>query len=305
MRIDRELEQMLRRVEKPARYIGGETNIVRKEPAEGRVRMGFAFPDTYEIGMSYLGLQILYHILNKNEDIFCERVFAPAMDMEELMRKEGRRLFTLETFTPVDELDLLGFTLQYEMSYSNVLNMLDLGGIPLRAAERMAEDPEGTRWPVVIAGGPCAFSPEPLAPFIDAFLIGDGEELLEQVCLAYRDARAQWRTEDGAAAEDHAAGGHAADGILSEGGFRGAFLRRIAALDGVYVPSFYEPVYGGDGRLREMRRLQEAAPERIRRAMVPDIEKADFPVDNLVSLIETIHDRSVVETFRGCTRGCR
>ena len=303
--IDKDLEQMLRRVEKPARYIGGETNIIRKEPAEGRVRIGFAFPDTYEIGMSYLGLQILYHILNQNEDIICERVFAPAIDMEELMREEGRKLFTLESFTPVDELDLLGFTLQYEMSFSNILNMLDLGGIPLRAEERMAGDPEGKKWPVVIAGGPCAYNPEPLAPFIDAFLIGDGEELLEQVCLAYRDARKEWSGAAGAAARGSmgAAAGTAAD--ASDGGFRKTFLRRIAALDGVYVPSFYEPVYGEDGRLEGMRRLEEAAPERIRRAMVSDIEKVDFPVENLVPLIETVHDRSVVETFRGCTRGCR
>ncbi|MBQ3520428.1 MAG: B12-binding domain-containing radical SAM protein, partial [Firmicutes bacterium] len=171
MRIDKELDNMLKKVEKPARYIGGEVNSIKKDPEKVSVRMGFAFPDTYEIGMSYMGLQILYNILNKNDDIYCERVFAPAMDMEELMRECGRERVTLETFTPVKELDILGFTLQYELSYTNVLNMLQLGNIPLRSCDR------GEEHPVIIAGGPCAYNPEPLADFIDVFLIGDGEEL--------------------------------------------------------------------------------------------------------------------------------
>ena len=183
MNIDIDLERLLRRVEKPARYIGGEVNIVRKEPAAVKTRLAFAFPDTYEIGMSYMGLQILYNILNKNDDIYCERVFAPATDMEELMRAEGMPLFTLESFTPVADMDLLGFTLQYEMAFTNVLNMLELGGIPVRAEERMKQDPDCSRWPVVIAGGPCAYNPEPLADFVDVFLIGDGEELLERDVL--------------------------------------------------------------------------------------------------------------------------
>ena len=182
MVIDRELDKILKKVEKPARYIGGEVNSVTKNPDEVAVRIGFAFPDTYEIGMSYLGLQILYNILNRNDEIFCERVFAPAPDMEEIMMSQGRELFTLETFTPVREMDILGFTLQYELCFTNVLNMLELGGIPLKSCDR------DDRFPVIIAGGPCAYNPEPLADFIDAFLIGDGEELLEAVCMSKKSA---------------------------------------------------------------------------------------------------------------------
>lgn len=270
MRIDRGLDHLLKKVEKPARYTGGEVNSIEKDPETVAVRVGFAFPDTYEIGMSYMGLQILYHILNKNEDIYCERVFAPAMDMEALMRQHGRELFTLETFTPVKELDILGFTLQYELSYTNVLNMLDLGGIPLKSRERGEEDP------IVIAGGPCAFNPEPLADFIDAFLIGDGEELLERVCLAKKACTGK---------ED--------------------FLKTISRYDGVYVPVFYEPIYNLDGTIQRFDKLWPDAPDRVKRAVVNDLDKAEFPVKNIVPFIDTVHDRAVVETFRGCTRGCR
>ena len=297
MNICRDLERLLRRVEKPARYIGGEVNIVRNDPAAVKTRLAFAFPDTYEIGMSYMGLQILYNILNKNDDIYCERVFAPAADMEELMRAEGMPLFTLESFTPLAEMDLLGFTLQYEMAFTNVLNMLELGGIPVRSAERMEKDPDCSRWPVVIAGGPCAYNPEPLADFIDAFLIGDGEELLEQVCMEYAAVKEEYAK----AGTGPVSGSTEAD----ETGLKPAFLRRIAKLDGVYVPAFYEPEYNEDGTLKKMRVTDPAAPEKVRRAIVSDIEKVEFPTKNLVPLIETVHDRSVVETFRGCTRGCR
>ena len=284
MNLNPDLERLLRRVEKPARYIGGEVNIVRKDPASVKTRIAFAFPDVYEIGMSYLGLQILYNILNKNEDIYCERVFAPAVDMETIMRQERMPLFTLETFTPVSQMDILGFTLQYELSYTNVLNMMELAHIPVRAEERLQADPTAERWPVVIAGGPCAFNPEPLADFVDAFLIGDGEELLEQVCLVWGELKS------------HPHSGHDR---------KREFLRRIARLDGVYVPAFYEPDYREDGTLRQMRRIDSAAPEKVRRAVISDLEAVSFPSENLVPLIETVHDRSVVETFRGCTRGCR
>lgn len=267
---DKELDKLLKKVEKPARYIGGEVNSVRKDPEKVSVRMGFAFPDTYEIGMSYMGLQILYNILNKNEDIYCERVFAPAPDMEQLMRENNRQLFTLETFTPVKELDILGFTLQYELSYTNVLNMLELGGIPLRSCDRGQEDP------VIIAGGPCAYNPEPLADFIDAFLIGDGEELLENVCAAKKSCSS-----------------------------RDEFLRKISSFDGVYIPAFYDVAYNEDGTVKGFNKLWEGAPDRVKRAVIEDLEKADFPVNNIVPFIDTVHDRSVVETFRGCTRGCR
>ncbi len=270
MRIDKELDNLLKKVEKPARYIGGEVNSIKKDPEQVAVRMGFAFPDTYEIGMSYMGLQILYNILNKNDDIYCERVFAPAMDMEELMRENGRELFTLETFTPVKELDILGFTLQYELSYTNVLNMLQLGNIPLRSCDRREE------YPIIIAGGPCAYNPEPLADFIDVFLIGDGEELLEQVCLAKKETSSKEE-----------------------------FLKKISSFDGVYVPAFYDVEYNEDGTVKAYNKLWEGAPDRVKRAVISDLDKAEFPVKNIVPFIDTVHDRSVVETFRGCTRGCR
>lgn len=270
MSIDTQLEKMLRKVEKPARYTGGEVNSVKKDLTQVSVRFGFAFPDTYEIGMSYMGMQILYNILNRNEKIYCERIFAPAEDMEALMREEGRKLFTLETFTPVDELDIVGFTLQYELSYTNVLNILDLSGIPLHSADR------GEDFPVIVAGGPCAYNPEPLADFIDLFMIGDGEELLEQVCL-----------------------------LKMECDSKKEFLQRACKLQGVYVPAFYEPIYNEDGTIKEIKKLYEDAPDRVKRAVVEDLDKAEFPVKNIVPFIDTVHDRCVVETFRGCTRGCR
>lgn len=270
MSIDTQLEKMLRKVEKPARYTGGEVNSVKKDPEQVSVRFGFAFPDTYEIGMSYMGMQILYNILNRNEKIYCERIFAPAEDMEALMREEGRKLFTLETFTPVDELDIVGFTLQYELSYTNVLNILDLSGMPLHSADR------GEEFPVIVAGGPCAYNPEPLADFIDLFMIGDGEELLEQVCL-----------------------------LKMECDSKKEFLQRACKLQGVYVPAFYEPIYNEDCTIKEIKKLYEEAPDRVKRAVVEDLDKAEFPVKNIVPFIDTVHDRCVVETFRGCTRGCR
>ena len=270
MSIDTQLEKMLRKVEKPARYTGGEVNSVKKDLTQVSVRFGFAFPDTYEIGMSYMGMQILYNILNRNEKIYCERIFAPAEDMEALMREEGRKLFTLETFTPVDELDIVGFTLQYELSYTNVLNILDLSGIPLHSADR------GEDFPVIVAGGPCAYNPEPLADFIDLFMIGDGEELLEQVCL-----------------------------LKMECDSKKEFLQRACKLQGVYVPAFYEPIYNEEGTIKEIKKLYEEAPDRVKRAVVEDLDKAEFPVKNIVPFIDTVHDRCVVETFRGCTRGCR
>lgn len=270
MNIDRELHKLLRRVEKPARYTGGEVNSVIKDPDSVSVRFGFAFPDIYEIGMSYMGMQILYDILNKNDDIYCERVFAPAEDMENLMRQTGRELFTLETLSPVKEMDILGFTLQYELSYTNILNMLELGGIPLRREER------GDDFPVIVAGGPCAYNPEPLADFIDVFLIGDGEDMQEEICMAWKRSSSK-------------------DG----------FLKAVCGMNGVYVPAFYEPQYNDDGTVREIRKMYDGAPDRVRRAVVKDLDKASFPVKNIVPFIETVHDRSVVETFRGCTRGCR
>lgn len=270
MKMDSRFELMLRQVEKPARYIGGEVNMVKKDPADVSVRFGFAFPDIYEIGMSYLGLQILYDIMNKEDDVYCERVFAPGLDMEKLMRESGLPLFTLETMTPVKELDILGFTLQYELSYTNVLNMLDLGGIPLKSCDR------GEEFPVIVAGGPCAFNPEPLAGFIDMFMIGDGEELNVRICR-----------------------------LKKECGSKDEFLKRACEIDGVYVPAFYEPVYKDDGTLERMEKLYDRAPSRVRKAVVGDLDVQPFPERPVVPFIDTVHDRAVVETFRGCTRGCR
>ncbi|MGN0658753.1 MAG: TIGR03960 family B12-binding radical SAM protein [Emergencia sp.] len=274
MNLQSKLNNLLKQVEKPARYIGGETNIINKDPESVRVRFAFAFPDLYEIGMSYMGLQILYHIMNQKESVYCERVFAPAPDMEDLMKENDVPLFTLETKTPVSEMDFLGFTLQYEMSFTSILDMLELGGIPLLAADRKEEDP------IIVCGGPCAYNPEPLADFADIFLIGDGEESLPALMDSYIRAKDQ--------------------GLSKK-----QFLEEIAGDTGVYIPSLYEVTYREDGTVDAYRPLSSRAPEKVQRCIIDDIEKIDFPTEPLVPLIETVHDRSVVETFRGCTRGCR
>lgn len=248
--------------------------MIVKDLQDVRLRFAFAFPDMYEIGMSYMGLQILYNIVNKCDNLYCERVFAPADDMEELMRRENYPLFTLETKTPIKEMDVLGFTLQYEMSFTNILNMLELAGIPLLSSDR------GEDMPLVIAGGPCAFNPEPLADFIDVFLIGDGEELLPEMLLKMAAAKEEGVTKTG-------------------------FLKSIAGDRGIYVPSFYEVSYKEDGAISSYSKIWDGAPDRAERYIIEDIDKAEFPVNNLVPVIETVHDRAVVETFRGCTRGCR
>lgn len=274
MTLARQLDKLLMRVEKPARYTGGELHTVKKDLNQIKTRFGFAFPDTYEIGMSYLGLQIIYHILNQMDSVYCERVFAPASDMEALMRKENIPLFTLETKSPVRDLDLLGFTLQYELSFSNIVNMLDLSGIPPRSKDR------DRSFPFIAAGGPCAFNPEPLADIVDFFMIGDGEEVLVEVCEAHR----HWK---------------------DSGADRDAFLELLTEIKGVYVPKFYAPVYNEDGTIREIRKTFDKAPGRVEKRIVKDLENADFPVNNIVPFIEAVHDRAVVEIFRGCTRGCR
>lgn len=261
------LDNLLKRVMKPGRYIGNEFNQVRKENPD--IRFAFAFPDKYEIGMSYTGLQILYHVLNREDDISCERVFAPDRDMEELMRSENVPLFSLETKREMKEFDFMGFTLQYEMSFTNILNMLDLSGIPLRASDR------GNDMPLIVAGGPCAYNPEPLAPFFDLFMIGDGEFVLPELChlkKKYPD-----KTE---------------------------FLKAACKLRGVYVPAFYDVSYNEDGTVKEYRNTN-GAPEKVLRCIIDDLEDAVYPPEPIVPLIDVVHDRAVVETFRGCTRGCR
>ncbi|MBO4991117.1 MAG: TIGR03960 family B12-binding radical SAM protein, partial [Firmicutes bacterium] len=274
MNVNETLDSLLMRVEKPARYIGGELYSVVKDPHSVATRFAFAFPDMYEIGMSYLGLQIIYHVLNKEKDVACERVFAPAPDMEEEMRRVGLPLYTLETKTPLSDMDIIGFTLQYEMSFTNILNMLGLAQIPVLARER------GEEFPLIAAGGPCACNPEPLADFIDFFLLGDGEESLPQLCRIHR----QWK---------------------EEGGTKHQFLERIAQMEGVYVPSFYEPKYDENGKLTAVEKTWEGAPDTVRKCIVDDMDTVEFPMHNIVPLISVVHDRAVVEIFRGCTRGCR
>ena len=269
-----DMEQLLARVEKPARYTGHEVNEIVKDVDEHTLRMAFAFPDLYEIGMSYLGLQILYDIVNRQDGLYMERVFEPAPDMCDLMRKTGKKLFTLETGTHVKDMDVLGFTLQYEMSYTDILDMLDLSGIPLLSADRDESSP------LIIAGGPCAFTPEPLADFIDVFLIGDGEELLPSFLKKLKASR-------------------------EKGMSREEFLKSVCADHGVYVPAFYEPVYNDDGTIREYKKLFEGAPDKVEKVIVEDLDKAPFPVNNIVPNVEAVHDRAAVESFRGCTRGCR
>lgn len=266
----KDIERLLKRVEKPARYTGGEINSVIKNPAEADVRFAFAFPDTYEIGMSYMGLQILYNILNMQDYVYCERVFAPAMDMEKLMREENVPLFSIETKTPIKEFDILGFTLQYEMSYTNILNMLNLAGIPMMSADR------DDSYPLLVAGGPCAFNPEPLADFFDLFLIGDGEEVLPAITDLYRKCDSKKE-----------------------------FLKKACQMTGVYVPSFYDVKYNEDGTVAAYIKNYENAPEKVRKCLIDDIEPLPFPIKNIVPFIDVVHDRASVESFRGCTRGCR
>ncbi len=266
----------LSKVEKPARYIGGEKNSIIKNPDDQDLIFGFAFPDIYEIGMSYMGMQILYNIVNDREGISCERIFAPGIDMEEIMRKNNFPLFTLENKIPLAELDILGFTLQYEMSFTNILNMLELGGLPLKSSDRDESHP------LVIAGGSCAFNPEPLANFIDAFIIGDGEEALVQVLEEYKNHK-------------------------KSGGSKESFLKCASKTSdlGVYVPKFYNEIYNDDGTIKSYEKTYEEANDVIEKAIIKDIDQVDFPENPIVPLIETVHDRAVVETFRGCTRGCR
>jgi radical SAM family uncharacterized protein len=274
MTLTEKLDKLLLRVEKPARYIGGELNTIKKELSGIKTRFGFAFPDTYEIGMSYLGLQIIYYLLNKMDSVFCERVFAPAPDMENLMRKEDVPLFTLETKSSVRELDILGFTLQYELSFSNIINMLDLGGIPHQSVSRDKD------FPFIAAGGPCAFNPEPLADIVDFFMIGDGEEILQEVC----EAHGRWK---------------------DSGQDKEAFLKTLAGIKGIYVPKFYTPIYHENGTVKEYIRNYEEAPKVIEKRIVEDLEQVEFPERSIVPFIDVVHDRAVVEIFRGCTRGCR
>ena len=269
-------QEMLQAVEKPARYTGGEWNAQPKASAAVLCRIALAMADVYEVGMSNLGLKILYEILNRRDDIAAERVYAPWLDMEEEMRRRGIPLFSLETFQEVSSFDILGFSLQYELLITNTLNMLDLAGLPLHAAERTDEQP------FVIGGGPCVYNTEPIADFFDFFVLGDGEEIVVEVC----DALIAWKKEG------------RPDG-------RRGFLRRAAQISGVYVPSFYAPEYDAQGMFTGLRILDEAASPQIYRRVVKDLDATPFLEKPVVPYLGIVHDRLMLELFRGCTRGCR
>lgn len=268
------LDRILNKVEKPARYIGMEQNSINKDLNKVKVKFAFSFPDVYDVGMSHLGLHIIYNLINKEEDFACERVFAPWVDMEEEMRKENLPLFTLESKEEVKNFDFLGFTLQYEMSYTNILNILDLAGIPLLSKERKDGDP------FVIAGGPCAYNPEPLADFIDFFVIGEGEEVILEILNLYKEHKEKKGSRDG-------------------------FLGKVAAIEGVYVPRFYEVLYNDDNTIKDMIPINPAAPKKIRKRMITNLNNMFSPEKMIVPYIETVHDRVMLEIFRGCTHGCR
>ena len=268
------LDPLLPAVEKPGRYVGLERNLTRKNLSRARVTLALAFPDTYEIGMSHTGLKILYELVNRREDFACERVYAPWVDLERKMREAGIPLFSTESFAPVADFDVLGFSLQAELNYSNIVNMLDLAGLPVWQRDRRESDP------IVLGGGPCTANPEPIADFFDAFLIGDGEEAL----VRFLDAVLVGR-----------------DAGLS----RREILRRLAAIEGVYVPSLYDVAYREDGRIASIARHDTAAPERARRTWVPVLKPEYYPERPVVPSVEIVQDRLGLEVMRGCTQGCR
>ena len=267
-------DELLLSVEKPSRYTGGEVNMVRKNLENIKARFCMCFPDVYEVGMSHLGLKILYHVINQREDSYCERVFAPWIDMEEVMRRENIPLYALESKDPLKSFDFLGFTLQYEMSYTNILNMLDLSGIPIRASER------GEEYPLIACGGPCAYNPEPLALVADFFLLGEGEEIMHEIIEVYIKFKEEGKT-------------------------KLEYLEEISKIQGVCVPSFYDIEYKEDGTIKEMVPKKDSYPKVVKKRIMKNLDETTYPDKMIVPLTEIVHDRVMVETFRGCTRGCR
>ena len=271
--MNRTLEHILPKVQKPARYTGGEYNAVVKDKKSITTRYALCFPDTYEIGMSNLGCRILYGLMNEEKDVWCERCFAPWGDMEEEMRREGLLLYGLESGDPIADFDIIGFSLGYEMAYTNVLNMLDLAGLPIRSEERTELTP------LVVAGGTCCYNPEPLTPFVDMFVLGEGEEVTLEYIHLYQQAKAEgWSKEE--------------------------FLIEAAKIPGVYVPSLYEVTYHEDGRVAAIT-PKEGAPAVVTKRIVQDMDKSYFPVKTIIPSTEIVHDRVMLELFRGCIRGCR
>lgn len=272
--MNKKLEHILYKVEKPSRYIGGEINSYDKKINEDTIRFGFAFPDVYEVGMSHLGMHILYNLLNNIDDVYCERVFAPWVDMEEILRKENISLFTLETYSSIDKMDFLGFTLQYELSYSNILNMLHLGNIPFKSKER------NENHPIIIAGGPCAYNPEPLAEIVDVFVLGESEEVIVEIIDIYRDVKKK---------------------IIN----RKEFLDKISQIEGVYIPSFYEVEYNADNTIKSFKPINDKYPAKIKKRIIKNLNDVFYPEKVIVPYADVVHDRVMIEIFRGCTRGCR
>ena len=265
---------ILMSVEKPARYIGGEVNAVMKDPSQVKVRFAMCFPDVYEIGMSHLGLQILYDMFNSMEDVWCERVYSPWVDLDAVMRREHIPLFALESQDPIRDFDFLGITIQYEMCYTNILQVLDLAQIPLNAAER------GEDCPIVIGGGPCTYNPEPLADFFDIFYIGEGETRYRELITLYEECRESGRS-------------------------RLEFLRRAAGLPGMYMPRFYQVSYNEDGTIRTFMPVEEGIPAVIRKEAAMNMTNISYPIKPIIPFIKVTQDRVVLEIQRGCIRGCR
>lgn len=271
---NQKLEELLLTVRKPGRYVGGEWNAIKKEWSADKIKFLLAFPDVYEVGMSNLGLKILYGILNGRNDCLCERVFAPWIDLETVLRDNKIELFSLESRKPLKDFDIIGFSLAYELSYTNILNILDLGGVTKKSIERSIDEP------LVIAGGPAAFNPEPMADFIDAFVIGDGEEAIGDVVEAYKMAKAKGC------------------------GARKDLLKAIAQIKGVYVPSLYNVEYNETGTIKKFSPVGDGVPDRIEKRTVKDLDVAFYPTAQIVPNIEVVHDRMAIEIMRGCKHAC-
>ena len=268
------IEKVLLDVQRPARYIGGELGSVVKDKNKVNVRFAFCFPDSYDVGMSHLGMKILYALKNQREDFWCERVFAPWEDYEKVMRENDIPLYGLESLDPIKEFDFIGFTLQYELSYTNVLNMLDLAGLAVYAADRKETDP------IVVGGGPCVCNPEPLADFFDLFILGEGEEVNLELMDLYADMK-------------------------KRGASKSEFLHEAAKIEGIYVPSFYDVEYNDDGTVKSITPNCSEAKPKITKRIIRDMDKVFYPETFVVPFTEIVHDRAVVEVLRGCVRGCR
>lgn len=266
------LDKLLKKIQKPSRYTGGEWGSVKKDPESVDVRFAFCFPDTYEVGMSHLGMRILYHLYNSRDDVYCERVFAPLEDFEQLLKENGMPLFSLETKTPLCDFDMIGFTLQYELCYTNILNMLEMGGVAVKSCDRKDGDP------IVCAGGPCAYNAEPIADFVDIFIMGEGEEVNLEIIDCFKQNRNKPREE---------------------------ILFALSQIEGVYVPSLYDVFYNEDGTVKSVEPKRSGVPKTVKKRIIKDLDKVFYPDNLVVPFTDIVHDRIMLEVFRGCPRGCR